>query len=193
MENSDFWRKGKDGYKQMIEMNILNQRYPCKTKDLLWYKEARQAILLMVKDKKTLDDIKSLSENENLYNAASSSESQKLLCAAMVMLTDRTFYEFMDLVYREKLIAGDFELHDSDVLGYLHSLQEREEHAAQWTDVGVKKVRDNYKAILKEAGMISDNGTVRKILKPIVSREMRDFLEEEGLAPIVRILTGERG
>ena len=193
MENSDFWRKGKDGYKQMIEMNILNQRYPCKTKDLLWYKEARQAILLMVKDKKTLDDIKSLSENENLYNAARSSESQKLLCAAMVMLTDRTFYEFMDLVYREKLIAGDFELHDSDVLGYLHSLQEREEHAAQWTDVGVKKVRDNYKAILKEAGMISDNGTVRKILKPIVSREMRDFLEEEGLAPIVRILTGERG
>lgn len=206
----------------MIHTLILNQRYSCRTKDLLWYKEARQAILLMVKDKKTLDDIKSLSENENLYNAASSSraneirtaiarrisavdlaflqffaeqssESQKLLCAAMVMLTDRTFYEFMDLVYREKLIAGDFELHDSDVLGYLHSLQEREEHAAQWTDVGVKKVRDNYKAILKEAGMISDNGTVRKILKPIVSREMRDFLEEEGLAPIVRILTGERG
>ena len=47
---------GKDGYKQMIEMNIFSQRYPCKTKDLLWYKETRQAILLMVKDKKTLDD-----------------------------------------------------------------------------------------------------------------------------------------
>ena len=206
----------------MIHTLILNQRYSCRTKDLLWYKEARQAILLMVKDKKTLDDIKSLSENENLYNAASSSraneirtaiarrisavdlaflqffaeqssESQKLLCAAMVMLTDRTFYEFMDLVYREKLIAGDFELHDSDVLGYLHSLQEKEEHAARWTDKGIKKVRNNYKSILKEAEMISDSGMVRKILKPIVSREMRDFLEEEGLAPIVRILTGERG
>ena len=220
--SSVFQMNGKDGYKQMIEMNIFSQRYPCKTKDLLWYKETRQAILLMVKDKKTLDEIKMLSENENLYNAASSSraneirtaiarrisavdlaflqffaeqssESQKLLCAAMVMLTDRTFYEFMDLVYREKLIAGDFELHDSDVLGYLHFLQEREEHAAQWTDAGIKKVRDNYKAILREAGMISDSGTVRKILKPMVSQELQGFLTEEGLERIGKILTGERG
>lgn len=206
----------------MIEMNILNQRYLCKTKDLLWYKETRQTILLMVKDKKTLDDIKILSENENLYNAASSSraneirtaiarrisatnfaflqffaeqnaESQKLLCIVMVMLTDRTFLEFMDLVYREKLIAGDFELYDSDILAYLHSLQEKEERTARWTDVGIKKVRDNYKVILKEAEMISDSGTVRRILRPIVSREMRKFLEEEGLELMVKILTGERG
>ena len=220
--SSDSWTNGKDGYRLMIEIGILNQRYPCKTKDLLWYKETRQAILLMVKDKKTLDDIKMLSENENLYNAASSSranevrtaiarrisatdfaflqffaeqnaETQKLLCIVMVMLTDRTFLEFMDLVYREKLIASDFELYDSDVLAYLHSLQEKEEHAARWTDKGIKKVRDNYKSILKEAGMISDSGTVRRILRPIVSQEMREFLEEEGLELVVRIMAGERG
>ncbi len=33
----------------MIEMNVLNRRYPCKTKDLLWYSsranEIRTAIV----------------------------------------------------------------------------------------------------------------------------------------------------
>lgn len=46
---SDSWTNGKDGYK-----------------------ETRQVTLLMVKGKKTLDDIKMLSEKENLYHAASS-------------------------------------------------------------------------------------------------------------------------
>lgn len=206
----------------MIELQIINQRYPCRTKDLLWYRETRQAISLMEIETKSLDDIKLLSEKENFYNAASASraneirtviarrissvnvafrkffmaqdtDSQKLLCIVMVMLTDRTFLEFMDFVYREKLISGDFELYDSDIVGYLHFLQEREEHAAQWTDAGIKKVRDNYKAILREAGMISDRGTVRKILKPMVSQELQGFLAEEGLERIGKILTGERG
>ena len=205
----------------MIEMSILNKRYFCKTKDLLWYKETRQTIFLMINDKKTPEDIKKLSENDNLYNAVSCSraneirtaiarrisavdatflefflqqnpELQKLLCAVMVMLTDRSFFEFMDLVYREKLIAGDWELNDSDTMGYLHSLQEKDEYAARWTDAGIKKVRDNYKAMLKEAGMISDGGTSRKILRPIISQELREFLRKEGLERIEKILTGER-
>ena len=36
-------------------------------------------------------------------------ESQQLLCIVMVMLTDHTFLEFMDSVYREKLIQQDNE------------------------------------------------------------------------------------
>ena len=41
--------------------------------------------------------------------------------------------------------------------------------------------------------MISDSGTKRKILKPIVSRALCDFLDEEGLGRIRKILAGERG
>lgn len=202
-------------------MQVLNQRYSCRTKDLLWYRETRQTIALIEKEVKTLDDIKLLSENENFYNAISASRAneirtaiarrisavdvayqrffvvqdvdiQKLLCVVMVMLTDRTFLEFMDFVYREKLIVGDLELYDSDVLGYLHSLQEKDRDAARWTDAGLKKVRDNYKAILKEAGMISDSGMKRKILKPFISRELQGFLEKEGLKRIGKVLVGER-
>lgn len=207
--------------RHMIEVQVLNQGYLCRTKDLFWYKEVRQTISLIIEKRKTLDDIKRFSEEGNFYNAASKSraneirtavarrisavngaflqffmsqdvESQKLLCIVMVMLTDRMFLEFMEFVYREKLITGDLELNDGDVIGYIHSIQEKGEHAARWTDAGVKKIRNNYKAILKEAGLLSDHGAKRKIFRPIVSQELYHFLAKEGLERIGQILTGER-
>ena len=206
----------------MIEMNILQERYSCRTKDLLWFKEMRLAVELIVKEKKTLSDIKRLSEQVNLYNAASSSRAneiriviarrinrvnesflefyfrqttdvQKLLTIIMIMLTDRTFLEFMNDVYKEKLITGEMELYDSDIMGYLHRLQDQDSQAEKWTDEGMKKVRGNYKLILKDSGIISDTGVVRKILKPIISAELRDFLRKEGLTQIYHILAGVRG
>ena len=206
----------------MIEMNILQERYSCRTKDLLWFKEMRLAVELIVKEKKTLSDIKRLSEQMNLYNAASSSRAneiriviarrinrvnesflefyfrqttdvQKLLTIIMIMLTDRTFLEFMNDVYKAKLITGEMELYDSDIMGYLHRLQDQDSQAEKWTDEGMKKVRGNYKLILKDSGIISDTGVVRKILKPIISAELRDFLRKEGLTQIYHILAGVRG
>ena len=206
----------------MIEMNILQERYSCRTKDLLWFKEMRLAVELIVKEKKTLSDIKRLSEQMNLYNTASSSRAneiriviarrinrvnesflefyfrqttdvQKLLTIIMIMLTDRTFLEFMNDVYKEKLITGEMELYDSDIMGYLHRLQDQDSQAEKWTDEGMKKVRGNYKLILKDSGIISDTGVVRKILKPIISAELRDFLRKEGLTQIYHILAGVRG
>ena len=110
----------------MIQIKILQERYSCRTKDLFWYKEMRLAVELIVKEKKTLADIRWLSEQTNLYNAASSSRAneirvviarrinavndnflefyhnqtmdvQKILTVIMIMLTDRTFFEFMNL------------------------------------------------------------------------------------------------
>ena len=119
----------------MIELKVLEQRYPCRTKDLLWYRETRQQVALIIDEGKTLPEIKQMSEEQNIFNAASASkaneirtvtarrllavnddylrffhgqdaETQKILTLVLVMLTDRTFLEFMDLVYREKLITG---------------------------------------------------------------------------------------
>ena len=118
----------------MIEMKVLSAPFACRTKDLLWYRETKQCIELL-REGKSLDDIKILSENENIFNAASSSRAvnirvvtarrlkavneeflsffsaqdamaQKQLCVVLVMLTDRTFYEFMNAIFKEKMILG---------------------------------------------------------------------------------------
>ena len=205
----------------MINMSAQNQRYYCRTKDLLWYRETKIAVEKVLHGDMTTADIRRESLDKNIFNAFSASrskeiaqavtrrvnavdsaylsffvgrntESQQLLCIVMVMLTDHSFLEFMDTVYREKLIQYDDILRDSDIMGFFHRLQEKDENAAKWTDASLRKVRDNYKSMLKEAGMLSESGTERKIIRPILDKEMEDFLQSEGLTRIYKILAGER-
>lgn len=205
----------------MIELNVLNQEYYLRTREILWYREMKKAISLILDEKKTAEDIRELSNKENIFNASSASrardmqrtiirriaavnqeylvfflkqtvEVQEQMSIIMVMLTDHAFLDFMNLVYREKLIKGDLILHDGDIMGFFHGLQEKNERTAKWTDASIKKVRDNYKSMLKEAGMLSDAGANRKIIKPIINKEMKDFLDVQGLDRIYRILAGER-
>ena len=205
----------------MITVSVLNQRYPCRTRDRLWYREIKTAIDKILAGDLATADIRKASLDENIFNASSASrakeiaqavtrrinavdsaylsffagrniESQQLLCIVMVMLTDHTFLEFMDSVYREKLIQQDNILRDSDIMGFFHRIQEKEESAAKWTDASLRKVRDNYKSMLKEAGLLSESGTERKIIRPILDKEMEEFLQSEGLDRIFKILAGER-
>ena len=205
----------------MINMSAQNQRYYCRTKDLLWYRETKIAVEKVLHGDMTTADIRRESLDKNIFNASSASrskeiaqavtrrinavdsaylsffvgrntESQQLLCIVMVMLTDHTFLEFMDSVYREKLIQQDNILRDSDIMGLFHRIQEKDESAAKWSDASLRKVRDNYKSMLKEAGMLSESGTERKIIRPILDKEMEDFLQSEGLIRIYKILAGER-
>ncbi|MCH4019933.1 MAG: DUF1819 family protein [Erysipelotrichaceae bacterium] len=202
-------------------MSAQNQRYYCRTKDLLWYRETKIAVEKVLHGDMTTADIRRESLDKNIFNASSTSrskeiaqavtrrvnavdsaylsffvgrntESQQLLCIVMVMLTDHTFLEFMDSVYREKLIQQDNILRDSDIMGLFHRIQEKDESAAKWTDASLRKVRDNYKSMLKEAGMLSESGTERKIIRPILDKEMENFLQSEGLIRIYKILAGER-
>ena len=205
----------------MINMSAQNQRYYCRTKDLLWYRETKIAVEKVLHGDMTTADIRRESLDKNIFNASSASrskeiaqavtrrvnavdsvylsffatrntENQQLLCIVMVMLTDHTFLEFMDFVYREKLIQQDNILRDSDIMGLFHRIQEKDESAAKWSDASLRKVRDNYKSMLKEAGMLSESGTERNIIRPILDKEMEDFLQSEGLIRIYKILAGER-
>lgn len=205
----------------MIQMKVLEQQYASRTKEILWYREIKTAVSLIAVDHKTVDEIKELSQSENVFNASSAArakmiqgavcrrilavddnylqffyehdtETQLQLCVVMVMLTDHSFFDFMDSVFREKLIKSDLVLKDGDLIGFFHGLQEKDERAAKWTDAGIRKTRDNYKSMLKEAGMLSEAGTERKIIRPLISSETKEFLKSEGLERIYKILAGER-
>ena len=205
----------------VINLNIVSQPYRCRIKELLWFQEMKQAIDSITQDGRTIIEIKELSKKENIFNAASKSraneigcalanrlavlddaylqlfinqnvEMQKLLCVISVMLQDHTLFEFMDNVYKEKLIANDFTIKNAEFIGFIHELQSRDENASAWTDAAVKKLRDYLKAILRDGGLLSKEGEPRTIIKPIITKEVADYLEENGLIRIRKILTGER-
>ena len=205
----------------MIEIRITDLPYYCRTKDILWFSETRTVIELLVMEGKSIEDIKELSDRENLFNAASPSRAkeirqaiarrvsavnekylrsflqqnssmQKILCMVMLMLTDRTFYEFMNNIYREKLIAGNIVLKDSDLFGFLHEVQTKDVKAAKWTDAGMRKIRTNYKQILKDAGLLTEELNDRMLIRPILSPTVNVLLKEEGLESFRKIIVGER-
>ncbi len=204
----------------MMMFDVLEQPFFCRTKDTLRFQEMRAAIEQMAAGK-TIDDLEKMSEEENLFSAVSKSrakeilsimrrrlgkvdqeyfefflsapiEMQKILCIVTVMLDDRSFYTFMDEVYKEKLITGENTLYKDDLIAFIHKLQARDEKAAGWSDAGIKKMRDNFKSILRDGGLISSTGNDRQILRPLLTEDTERFLDDQGLVPIRKILAGER-
>lgn len=204
----------------MIKFDVLDAPFRCRTKDTLRFQEMKTAVEHLAQGK-TIADLQRMSSEENLFSAASPGrakeimnlvkrrlakvdseffaffllepiEMQKILCVVTVMLEDRSFYSFMDEVFKEKLIAGDAMLYKDDLISFFHKIQARDEKAANWTDYGLVKMRDNFKSILREGGLISATGQDRQILRPLLTEKTIIYLDGQGLSPIRKILTGER-
>ena len=90
------------------------------------------------------------------------------------------------------MIAGNIVLKDSDLFGFLHEVQTKDVKAAKWTDAGMRKIRTNYKQILKDAGLLTEELNDRMLIRPILSPTVNVLLKEEGLESFRKIIVGER-
>jgi hypothetical protein len=185
-----------------------------------WFNEYRK-VLSLVRSGKTMAEIKTLAENDNIFSAAtplrsrqiyntvlarvsvlpdsffklfeeSSLETKKLITLVSVMLTDTLFFDFTNEVYREKLITGDTVLTDADVRVFFLDKQRESEKAAGWTDKTLVRLRKCYKTYLAEAGLLERSVGDRKIIKPLVDDRLAALLIENDLRPILNVLTGTR-
>jgi len=204
-----------------MEFAIFDEQYRCRTKDYFWFQETRQAIQTIVDKGMAVDDIASLSDMDNFFSAVSkgraketaqgvirrlkvandeffrffieqSIEQQKLLVMVLIMVEDRTAFEFMNEVFKEKLILGDLTLSDGNVIGFIHSIQAKDTKAAEWSDGSVKKLRTCLKGFLRESGLAVSEGRNLKIVRPILDQRFTDFLYHEDLDVITKIFAGER-
>lgn len=62
----------------MITVSVLNQRYPCRTRDRLWYREIKTATDKILVGNLTIADIGKASLDDNIFNASSVSRQRKL-------------------------------------------------------------------------------------------------------------------
>jgi hypothetical protein len=169
----------------------------------------------------TMAEIKLLAEHDNIFSAAtpmrskqiwntvasrlsvlgfdwytffeeSAIETQRLIVLISIMLTDTLFFDFMNEVYREKLITGDTVLTDTDVRVFFLDKQRESEKVAGWKDETLVRLRKCYKTYLFEAGLLEQGVGDRRIIKPLVDSRLAEILSERGLMPVLTILTGER-
>jgi hypothetical protein len=108
------------------------------------------------------------------------------------MNTDTLFFDFMNEVYREKLISHNIVLTDADVRVFFLNKQRESEKAAAWTDETLVRLRKCYKTYLAEAGLLERGVGDRKIIKPLLDHQLRTLLSDSDWKPVLRILTGTR-
>ena len=185
-----------------------------------WFAEFRK-VIEMLSNGKTLPEIKQMNVQENIFSAPTQARAiqifntvstrvkgldssfyavfaksdistQKFIALIAVMQTDSLFFDFVYEVYREKLILGIDELADSDVGIFFKNKQLQSEKVAKWTDYTLKRLGTCYKTMLMEAGLIDQGTGTRKILKPILDKDLEECLKINGMETTLRALTGVR-
>ena len=123
---------------------------------------------------------------EKLVNA--DIQTSKLIAIYSIMKTDRLFFEFMNEVYKDKLILGDRFILDKDFNIFFDRKKEQSAKVASWTDYTFYKLKQVIIRILNEAGLIKNEGRKREIVRPIVEDCVADHLKEFGDAIYLNIL-----
>ena len=116
--------------------------------------------------------------------------TQKLFDLAAVMACDTLFFDFIYEVIREKLIIGSNELEPKDMRIFFRDKQTQDARLAGWTDYTCKRLGSCYRTMLYEAGLTDKAKETRKIYKPILETELRQWLESHGMGLIVKAWTG---
>lgn len=185
-----------------------------------WFMEFKSVVKLLAEGK-SYEEIKELAQNENLFATSTPARSnqiystvtarikaldesfypvfikgdvstQKLFVLTAAMAHDTLFFDFVYEVIREKMIIGSNEYADSDIRIFFKDKQIQDEKVAKWTEATLKRLGRCYKTMLYESGITDKGKETRKILKPILDREMEQWLMDHEMEPIVKALTGVR-
>jgi hypothetical protein len=106
-------------------------------------------------------------------------DTGKQIAIYSILKTDRLFFEFMDEVYKDKYQVRDPYLTDKDFSIFFQHKAEQSERVASWTDYTYYKLKQVYIRILFEAGFIN-NQNDREITKPIISKDIVDYIISKG-------------
>ena len=183
------------------------------------YKETKKTATL-IKQRLTLDDIKKKSIEDNIFQLESETrkrevasivsarlkdldefvidkisegnvETSKILVLYAIIKTDRLFFEFMNEVYKEKLLLRDLFLRDKDFNTFFQSKREQSEKIASWSEYTFKKLKQVYIRILFEGGLIENQKGDKKIRIPILENEVKEYLYKIGDKIYINAVIGD--
>lgn len=156
----------------------------------LWFMEFRKEVQLLSQGK-TYDEIKALSDDENIFGASSPARAkiiqstltariknmdpsfyplfmesdvatQKLYALTGSFAHDTLFFDFMYEVIREKMIIGTNVLTDADINIFFKDKQIQDELVAEWTDRTLYRLGRSYMVQLFEAGLLDDQSRLEE-------------------------------
>lgn len=165
-----------DGIKgKSLEDNIFQLESEARKKEVASIITSRIKVL----DSYILNKI----ENSNI-------ETSKILVLYAIAKTDRLFFEFLNEVYKEKIVLKDFYIRDKDFSVFFQSKREQSEKVDSWSEYTFKKLKQVYIRILFESGLIGNQKGDRKIVVPIIDSDVKEYLYEIGSKPYADAILG---
>lgn len=185
-----------------------------------WFMEFRKVVELLAAGK-TLEEIKEMNKNENIFGAPTAARAnqifvtvsgriktldksfvevfqrsdvamQKIFVLVSSLAYDSLFFEFVYEVIREKLILGADTLTDSDIRIFFKDKGLQDERVAKWTAATLKRLGAYYKTMLCEAGLLDKGKADRKIIRPVLSPTVEEWLNTHDMEACVKALNGVR-
>ncbi|MBC2457315.1 DUF1819 family protein [Clostridium beijerinckii] len=123
-------------------------------------------------------------ENSNI-------ETSKIIVLYAIIKNDRLFFEFMNEVYKEKLLLRDLFIRDKDFNMFFQNKRQQSEKVDSWTEYTFKKLKQVYIRILFECGLIENQRGDRKIKTPILESEVKDYIYKIGGKIYINAIVGE--
>ena len=123
-------------------------------------------------------------ENSNI-------ETSKIIVLYAIIKNDRLFFEFMNEVYKEKLLLRDLFIRDKDFNMFFQSKRQQSERVDSWTEYTFKKLKQVYIRILFECGLIENQRGDRKIRIPILESEVKEYIYKIGDKVYINAIVGE--
>ena len=131
--------------------------------------------------------------DEQLINKLINGDSTtiKQIIIYSIMKSDRFFFEFMDEVYKDKIILREFIIKDSHINIFIKRKQEQIPQIAQWTESTLKKLKAQYLTMLQEANFIKRINGAIEIIPPVIDPFLYNHLLEIGDEAYLKAMIGE--
>jgi len=165
-----------DIYKTAIEENLFQVNTDARK---------REIASTVIRRLKELDDFLL----DKLVNG--SIDTGKQITLYTLTKTDRLFSEFMCEVYREKYILNDMVITDKDFSIFFQRKCEQDATVATWKEYTFYKLKQVYKRILFEAGLIKKQKKDIEIVRPVIEQEVIDDIKKRGDKAYVEAMIGE--
>lgn len=139
-----------------------------------------------------------MSQEELVLFFACDITSQKLINLICIMRNDRLMFEFINEVYREKVMLGAETIDLSDGRAFFTEKEKQDDTVAGWQDKTKRRLISTYLNFMTDARLLSmsarmpgnsKSGT-RKITIPIPDEALQHHLETTGELTILKAITG---
>ncbi|MFJ8513825.1 DUF1819 family protein [Lysinibacillus xylanilyticus] len=114
-------------------------------------------------------------------------EIAKIINLYGIMKSDRLFFEFMNEVIQEKLQRNEYLLEKKDVNSYFTIKAEQSDFIASWSEATIQKLKQVYKKILLETGMLKSLRT-GELNRLIIDEQIKDQLRGIGDIQYIRAM-----